>query len=65
VDLIARSAIDHWKSPVLLVQGDDDRNVEFQQTMRASFIESTSVSGRANQFPAELPGPFSGKRAEC
>ena len=26
------SAIDGWKSPVLLVHGDDDRNVGFQQT---------------------------------
>jgi dipeptidyl aminopeptidase/acylaminoacyl peptidase len=25
--------IDSWKSPVLLVQGDDDRNVPFQQTV--------------------------------
>src|SRR5262249_34458803 len=25
------SAIDTWKSPVLLVQGDDDRNVDFAQ----------------------------------
>ncbi len=25
------SAIDGWKSPVLLIQGDDDRNVAFQQ----------------------------------
>jgi dipeptidyl-peptidase-4 len=25
-------AIDGWKSPVLLVHGDDDRNVAFQQT---------------------------------
>jgi dipeptidyl-peptidase-4 len=29
----AISAIDHWKSPVLLVQGDDDRNVAFLQTV--------------------------------
>jgi len=27
------SEIDHWKSPVLLVQGDDDRNVSFSQTV--------------------------------
>ena len=27
------SAIDHWKSPVLLIQGDDDRNVAFLQTV--------------------------------
>ena len=26
------SAIDSWKSPVLLVHGDDDRNVQFSQT---------------------------------
>ncbi len=29
----AVSAIDGWKSPVLLVHGDDDRNVEFSQTV--------------------------------
>ena len=27
----AISAVDNWKSPVLLIQGDDDRNVAFQQ----------------------------------
>jgi dipeptidyl aminopeptidase/acylaminoacyl peptidase len=27
------SSIDGWKSPVLLIQGDDDRNVQFQQTV--------------------------------
>jgi dipeptidyl aminopeptidase/acylaminoacyl peptidase len=27
------SAIDTWKSPVLLIQGDDDRNVDFSQTV--------------------------------
>jgi dipeptidyl aminopeptidase/acylaminoacyl peptidase len=26
------SAVDKWKSPVLLIHGDDDRNVEFSQT---------------------------------
>lgn len=29
----AVSAIDKWKSPVFLVQGDDDRNVDFTQMM--------------------------------
>ena len=29
----AISEIDHWKSPVLLVHGDDDRNVAFLQTI--------------------------------
>ncbi len=28
----AIAAIDKWKSPVLLIHGDDDRNVAFQQT---------------------------------
>ncbi|HEY3027774.1 MAG TPA: prolyl oligopeptidase family serine peptidase [Pyrinomonadaceae bacterium] len=27
------SAVDKWKSPVLLIHGDDDRNVEFIQTV--------------------------------
>jgi len=29
----AVGAIDNWKSPVLLVHGDDDRNVDFAQTV--------------------------------
>jgi dipeptidyl aminopeptidase/acylaminoacyl peptidase len=29
----AISAIDKWKSPVFLVHGDDDRNVDFAQTV--------------------------------
>jgi dipeptidyl aminopeptidase/acylaminoacyl peptidase len=28
----AIAAIDSWKSPVLLIHGDDDRNVQFSQT---------------------------------
>jgi dipeptidyl aminopeptidase/acylaminoacyl peptidase len=27
------ASVDGWKSPVLLIQGDDDRNVPFQQTV--------------------------------
>lgn len=27
------SAVDKWKSPVLLIHGDDDRNVQFNQTV--------------------------------
>jgi dipeptidyl aminopeptidase/acylaminoacyl peptidase len=27
------ASVDNWKSPVLLIQGDDDRNVPFQQTV--------------------------------
>jgi dipeptidyl aminopeptidase/acylaminoacyl peptidase len=29
----AISAIDGWKSPVLILQSDDDRNVDFAQTV--------------------------------
>jgi len=29
----AISEIDHWKSPVLVIQGDDDRNVNFAQSV--------------------------------
>ena len=29
----ANSSIDKWKSPVLIIQGDDDRNVYFAQTV--------------------------------
>src|SRR6185295_11616279 len=29
----AISQIDNWKSPVLIIQGDDDRNVNFAQTV--------------------------------
>ena len=32
VQVVGVGAIDGWKSPVLLVHGDDDRNVAFQQT---------------------------------
>jgi dipeptidyl aminopeptidase/acylaminoacyl peptidase len=40
------SSIANWRSPVLLVHGDDDRNVPFQQTtelvekLRAQNVES-------------------------
>jgi dipeptidyl aminopeptidase/acylaminoacyl peptidase len=29
----ADASVDRWKSPVLLIHGDDDRNVRFQQTV--------------------------------
>jgi dipeptidyl aminopeptidase/acylaminoacyl peptidase len=37
------SAIATWKSPVLLIQGDDDRNVEFQQMV--DLVERLRVAG--------------------
>ena len=27
------ASVDRWKSPVILIQGDDDRNVPFHQTV--------------------------------
>src|SRR5204862_3039435 len=36
-------AIDKWKSPVLLIHGDDDRNVEFSQTV--SLVRRLRVNG--------------------
>ena len=44
----AISEIDHWKSPVLLIQGDDDRNVNFAQTV--GLVQLL----RAHKVPYEL-----------
>ena len=40
--------VDRWKSPVLLVQGDDDRNVLFAQTVRLA------AELHARQVPVEV-----------
>jgi dipeptidyl aminopeptidase/acylaminoacyl peptidase len=43
------SSVDKWKSPVLLIHGDDDRNVEFSQTvnlvrrLRANGVEFEQI----------------------
>jgi dipeptidyl aminopeptidase/acylaminoacyl peptidase len=42
------SAIDKWKSPVLVWQGDDDRNVEFRQSV--GLVQAL----RAHHIPYEL-----------
>jgi dipeptidyl aminopeptidase/acylaminoacyl peptidase len=44
----AISAIETWKSPVLLMHGDDDRNVDFWQTV--SLVQLL----RAHDVPFEL-----------
>ena len=44
----AIAAINTWKSPVLLVHGDDDRNVAFQQT--TGLVQLL----RAHDIPYEL-----------
>jgi dipeptidyl aminopeptidase/acylaminoacyl peptidase len=51
------SAVDGWKSPVLLIQGDDDRNVPFQQTIDlARRLEARSVPFEEIVVPNEIHG---------
>jgi dipeptidyl aminopeptidase/acylaminoacyl peptidase len=46
-----------WKSPVLLIQGDDDRNVEFQQTIDlAARLEAHHVPYEELILPNEIHG---------
>lgn len=47
--------LDTWKSPVLLVQGDDDRNVGFDQTVRlANALRAKGVHVEERVFPDEV-----------
>ena len=51
------SAVSTWRSPVLLIHGDDDRNVAFSETMR--LVEALNRQGVENQeliFPDEVHG---------
>ena len=51
------SSIDGWKSPVLLIQGDDDRNVSFQQTVDlAQRLRAHEVSFEELVIPNEIHG---------
>ncbi|HEY1212030.1 MAG TPA: prolyl oligopeptidase family serine peptidase, partial [Bryobacteraceae bacterium] len=44
-----------WKSPVLLIQGDDDRNVTFLQTIRlAEALRRQNVYFEQLIFPNEI-----------
>ena len=44
-----------WKSPVLLMQGDDDRNVLFGQTVRlAAALRAQGVTVEEKIFPDEV-----------
>jgi dipeptidyl aminopeptidase/acylaminoacyl peptidase len=53
----AISAIDGWKSPVLLIQGDDDRNVPFQQTVDlARRLDAQHVNYEEMVIPNEIHG---------
>jgi dipeptidyl aminopeptidase/acylaminoacyl peptidase len=44
-----------WRSPVLLVHGDDDRNVEFRQTVQlAEALRDRGVEFEQLVFPDEV-----------
>jgi dipeptidyl aminopeptidase/acylaminoacyl peptidase len=46
--------VDRWRSPVLLVQGDDDRNVVFSQTVQlAEDLRARHVHVESMVFPDE------------
>jgi dipeptidyl aminopeptidase/acylaminoacyl peptidase len=47
--------LDTWRSPVLLIQGDDDRNVLFAQTVRlANALRVRGVPVEEHVFPDEI-----------
>ena len=49
------SAVDKWKSPVLLIHGDDDRNVEFSQTVNlVRRLRANNVEFEQLIFPDEI-----------
>jgi dipeptidyl aminopeptidase/acylaminoacyl peptidase len=49
------ASVKTWKSPVLLMQGDDDRNVQFSNTVRlASALRAQGVPFEEHVFPDEI-----------
>ncbi|MCI0433875.1 MAG: prolyl oligopeptidase family serine peptidase [Gemmatimonadetes bacterium] len=51
----AIAAIDQWKSPVFLVHGDDDRNVDFSQTVGlVQLLRARNVHYELMVFPDDL-----------
>lgn len=51
------ASVKTWKSPVLLMQGDDDRNVAFSQTvLMAAALEKQGVPFEEHVFPDEIHG---------
>jgi dipeptidyl aminopeptidase/acylaminoacyl peptidase len=49
------SSIQTWRSPVLLIQGDDDRNVQFAQTVKlAAALRTQGVDFEQRVFPDEI-----------
>jgi dipeptidyl aminopeptidase/acylaminoacyl peptidase len=51
------SAVSTWRSPVLLIHGDDDRNVDFSETMRlVEALNKQGVDYHDLVFPDEIHG---------
>jgi dipeptidyl aminopeptidase/acylaminoacyl peptidase len=51
------ASVKTWKSPVLLMQGDDDRNVAFSQTVQmAGALRAQGVDFEEHVFPDEIHG---------
>jgi dipeptidyl aminopeptidase/acylaminoacyl peptidase len=49
------ASIKTWKSPVLLIQGDDDRNVQFSNTVRlAAALREQGTPFEEHVFPDEI-----------
>ena len=49
------SSVSTWRSPVLLIQGDDDRNVQFSQTVQlAEALRKQRVEVEEIVFPDEI-----------
>jgi dipeptidyl aminopeptidase/acylaminoacyl peptidase len=49
------ASLDTWRSPVLLIQGDDDRNVQFSQTVNlAAMLRERHVEVEQLVFPDEV-----------
>src|SRR4029450_9510835 len=59
----AISAIDTWKSPVLPVPGDDDRNVQFSQTPGlVQLLRAHDVYHELIVYPDDTHEPLQRKR---
>jgi len=51
------ASVKTWTSPVLLIQGDDDRNVPFANTVRmAAALRSAGIPFEEHVFPDEIHG---------
>lgn len=51
------SAVDHWRSPVLFIHGDDDHNVDFTESVTlAEALRARGVGYSELVFPDEIHG---------